>query len=562
MLKDYFEVPNKPAIKSGNVLSCDFTDHETFIPQPLDFTRNTLATYVDCNGVIKVSGVSDTELVTNGDFATDRNWSKFGGATISGGKGNIIGDGSSFTNLTQANVFVVGKTYEITVDVTINSGLGLKFQDGITNENFGHATVSGVYTFYGVANNTSFVIGRRTGGTPFNSFVNNVSVKEVDLNVPRIDYLTEIGKAKELQKPSLLLEPQSTNKFTRSKNFSSNYWSKSNCTVQQSTITSPDGSQSSYKLIPDAGTGGNRSLGRNFTSLSNLHTFSVFAKKDELRYLFLRLRNAPNEMAVFDLEDGVISATSPSPTQLVADSAKIEDYGNGWFRCSATFDPSQSNTVGQLYPSFSADNTGALTSSFDGDGTSGIYIFGAQLEEKNYVTSYIPTSGSTVTRNVELCDNAGKRGVFNKAEGTIYVEFTELGFTNPNQSSIAVSQEGSSNNRLLLFRGGGSNWSFQVRAAAVNEVSNSVNLTTTETLNKFAKVAIRYKSGEVTAFVNGSQSFTNSSTFAFNSNLFKFGFTPWDGATNNNFYGRVKDVKVFRRTLTDSEMAELTNNIT
>ena len=69
MLKDYFEVPNKPAIKSGNVLSCDFTDHETFIPQPLDFTRNTLATYVDCNGLIKMSGVSDTELVTNGDFS-------------------------------------------------------------------------------------------------------------------------------------------------------------------------------------------------------------------------------------------------------------------------------------------------------------------------------------------------------------------------------------------------------------------------------------------------------------------------------------------------------------
>lgn len=75
MLKDYFEVPNKPAIKSGNVLSCDFTDHETFIPQPLDFTRGTLATYVDCNGFIKVGGIIDTELVTNGNFATNTNWS-------------------------------------------------------------------------------------------------------------------------------------------------------------------------------------------------------------------------------------------------------------------------------------------------------------------------------------------------------------------------------------------------------------------------------------------------------------------------------------------------------
>ena len=144
----------------------------------------------------------------------------------------------------------------------------------------------------------------------------------------------------------------------------------------------------------------------------------------------------------------------------------------------------------------------------------------------------------------------------------MYVEFTELGFANPNQTSIGVSQDSSSNNRLLLFRGGGSNWSFQVRSASVNIVSNSINLTTTETLNKFAKVAIRYKSGEITAFVNGSQSFTNSSTFTFNGKLDKFGFVPYDSAVSNTFYGRVKDIKVFRRTLTDSEMTELTNNIT
>ena len=87
MLKDYFEVPNKPAIKSGNVLSCDFTDHETFIPQPLDFTRNTLATYVDCNGLIKTSGVSDTELVTNGDFSNgSTDWSFQPAWSIANGK--------------------------------------------------------------------------------------------------------------------------------------------------------------------------------------------------------------------------------------------------------------------------------------------------------------------------------------------------------------------------------------------------------------------------------------------------------------------------------------------
>ena len=115
MLKDYFEVPNKPAIKSGNILSCDFTDHETFIPQPLDYTRGTLATYVDCNGLIKISGVSDTELVTNGDFATDSDWNKGPSWSISGGKA-ICNANGEFGSFSQENALTIGNKYKITLD--------------------------------------------------------------------------------------------------------------------------------------------------------------------------------------------------------------------------------------------------------------------------------------------------------------------------------------------------------------------------------------------------------------------------------------------------------------
>ena len=108
-----------------------------------------------------------------------QDWS-YNGATIGDDKANIIGDGSAFTNISQSGVFTSGKQYKVTVDVTINSGLGLKFQDGANNENIGFATTSGSYTFYfSSTSNTTLVIGRRTGGTAFNSSVDNVSVKEV-----------------------------------------------------------------------------------------------------------------------------------------------------------------------------------------------------------------------------------------------------------------------------------------------------------------------------------------------------------------------------------------------
>ena len=125
-----------------------------------------------------------SELVTNGDFATDSDWTKSSGATISDGKANIVGDGSTFVYINQSNIFTSsGSTYKVTADVVITSGLGLKFQDGATNENIGVATTSGSYTFYFTAgSNSTLVIGRRTGGTAFESSVDNVSVKQVDPN--------------------------------------------------------------------------------------------------------------------------------------------------------------------------------------------------------------------------------------------------------------------------------------------------------------------------------------------------------------------------------------------
>lgn len=126
-------------------------------------------------------------IVINGDFATDSDWDKLNGATISDNKANITGDGTVFTSIKQDNVFVEGKVYICVFDVTITSGLGLKFQDGSNNENIGFATTSGVYTFHFTAGSDSdLVIGRRTSGTAFESYVNSVSIEEYAQETPDI----------------------------------------------------------------------------------------------------------------------------------------------------------------------------------------------------------------------------------------------------------------------------------------------------------------------------------------------------------------------------------------
>ena len=559
MLKDYFEVPNKPAIKSGNILSCDFTDHETFIPQPLDYSRGTLATYVDCNGFIKMSGVSDTELVTNGNFDNgSTSWTLIGDASIGNGVCTFFDTGSNTNSQLISQIGILAnKTYKLVFDVT-------RYVAGSIQIIFGGATAVSVNITEGVGTYTVYVVNgpstswliKRNGGYPgFDFDIDNISLKQVDLNTPRIDYTTEIGKAKELQKPSLLLEPQSTNLIPFSEDFSNSYWTKTNCTVQKSTIKSPDGLQSSYKLIPDAGTGGNRSLGRSFSGLSNFHTFSVLAKAGEYKYAVLRTRNNPNVVVAFDLENGTFNINQSSAIY-IADSAKIENYGNGWYRCSITLDPSQADNAGQLFPSVSVGITGNEINNFDGDGTSGIYVFGAQFEQQSYSTSYIPTSGFTVTRNQDTAKNAGSKPVFNSEEGVLYAETAAL--VNGG-STRAISIFSAGDNRITLTLHSTVNRvQFYI---AMNGFVNTVDLDATDIIQtNMNKIACKFKANDYALWINGIEKDTNTTQ----SNTVQSGTLNslnFDINGSNNFYGKVKEVKVFRRALTDAELTELTNNI-
>ena len=508
------------------------------IAEQFTFTRGSEATFVNEQGLIQSTNQIGPELITNGDFATDSNWNKNNGATISGGKGNIIGDGSSFTNLTQGNVFTVGKSYKVTVDVTINSGLGLKFQDGTSNENFGFALTTGSYTFYGVANNSSLVIGRRTGGTAFDSSIDNISVKEVisATNTPRIDYSTG--------EKAFLLEPQSTNTVLNSNSVTTfNYGG--GITASNNAAISPDNTFNAMSLIPTTISGIHRS-GYNTTAglynQNDIVTLSCFVKSNG--YNFVRVGGFfGGEAAIFNVSNGTLVSQEGNVIR-----TKIIKLTNDWYRLSVTYTFQNSINNGYLYAGIQVMNT-ETGYVFTGDGISGLYAYGTQTE-LGTGTSYIPTDGAAATRNQEVCVDATP--VINSEEGTLYAE-------------IAALADDGSNRILRISDGGGNTNAVEFRYAPdgylyydiwVGGNSQFSGYYTSFTQSDVNKIAIKYKENDFALWVNGTEIATDTSGVTFSNNtLDNLSFSR---GSQFPFFGNTKGLKYYPKALADVQLEDLT----
>ena len=130
------------------------------------------------------------------------------------------------------------------------------------------------------------------------------------------------------------------------------------------------------------------------------------------------------------MSNGTFSAVGSSVV------AKIEDYGNGWYRCSIT----KPSITTSIFFVIAGSNSQSLQV---GDGTSGIYIWGAMLEQGN-ISSYIPTSGSQVTRNQDVCTNGGSLASINSTEGVLYAEIARS--EEENLYRLLGIDDGTSNN--------------------------------------------------------------------------------------------------------------------
>ena len=386
-----------------------------------------------------------------------------------------------------------------------------------------------------------FAFTRGSSATRINSqgLIETVASGVSRLNYPLIDGVVNGC-------PSHLLEPSKQNTLSYSQDFFDSYWTKSGSSVNSNQETSPDGTLNADKLIENIDTV-EHFLIRSIAIPIGNYTWSIFAKSAERKYIVLRTNadGGAYKNACFDVELGVVVYDG-----LQNSEAKIEPFPNGWFRISGLSKESSGTTRNyQIHVSNSAiTDNGAI--SYTGDGTSGLYLYGAQLE-LGYKTSYIPTTTSAVTRSAETANGSGDASTFNDSEGVLMFEGSALANDGTNRR-ISISN-GTTSNRLLLSYNSTSN---EIQSFLANPTVQFNFYHTLSNSIEFNKIAVKYKQNDFALWVNGVKVATDTNgTIANGLNTLNFD----EGSGASDFYGNTKQIQYFDSALTDSELEILTS---
>lgn len=192
------------------------------------------------------------------------------------------------------------------------------------------------------------------------------------------------GVARQTNK-GLLVEEARTNLCLQSQTFQTT-WSAVAANVTTNSTTAPDGASTADTLVPTTALSQHR-LDQTTTIAATAHAFSVYAKTAGYGFLWIRVGSLGG---VFNLSTGAVTGLAGSA------SGSTTLMGDGWVRCVLT-----GTTAGSDVVRLAALPT-ASTADYAGDGTSGIHLWGAQLEAASTASSYVATTAASATRAADV----------------------------------------------------------------------------------------------------------------------------------------------------------------
>lgn len=241
---------------------------------------------------------------------------------------------------------------------------------------------------------------------------NNGFIQTAATDVPRF-----VHNPTTLESLGLLIEEQRTNLVQFSSDFSDAKWNSGNVTVTVNATNAPDGTNTAQLITSTS----NAECGFTEASINantnTTYTSSIFVKQNTCRYALIRLLPASaNANCWFDLQAGTVSYLD---TAIV--SATITPYLNGWYRVSATATVGSSVAYQNRFDFRLTGNNGSVYSIAG----QSLYMWGAQVEVGANPSSYIPTTGATVTRAADIADIIGTNfsNWYDQNKGTWYFSY-------------------------------------------------------------------------------------------------------------------------------------------
>ena len=509
-----------------------------------NFVRNTFATRTNKDGLIEVCETSGNNLVTNGDFATDSDWSKtHSSITISGGKAHFTDTPNSY-GLQQNNFLTTGKTYEVTFTVS-------NYVKGAVKVRYPFQTPSvssdGLYTVTGIAVSSS-------GGSDDFRFscvgettldIDDVSVRGVLSNVPKIDY-SDGGC------PSLLLERMRTNECRASESINS--WNKnpssSAVTIRENDEISPDGNMNAD--VVSVLTEFDGVLTPSMVTVSNTtYSCSAYVKhvsgSPKIRFgISSNFHSGTGSKYVrFDLSDGSLIFD----TLAGVGEFKSVYVGNGWYRLMIE---------NILVPVNAGGDSSFIVYSYE-DAFTEFAVWGGQIEVGDYTSSYIPnlntSVGSQTTRNNDRAGWAANFDGMNSNEGVLEARFKAVPTTVSRRITLGTNVNGDNHNRitigytinggivkplvLIAYDGGGTELS----------ENQSVNMPSSFNIFDYNTYKFKFKAGNNELKINGELvplgGTVGNLDFSFSNALVSISLNLFGGSTSNVFYGGIQHIKVY-----------------
>ena len=488
------------AIKEDDLLGYS-TVGTNYLPKPMTMTRESAGTRVNPQGLIETVELLGSENIDLSSFVSATNWA------INGSEIEASGTTALFK---QPFTLGAGKTFKITIVVDSLSSGNFEFWVGGYSNDTPTISSADTYTYYVTSGGSELYMGFNPHSNLI-ATISSISVKEsTKNNLARVDY---DGTAS-----SLLVEPERTNLVTYSEDFSQTKWTGNPTTadVTVTTNTNPSGASGTYSVENVTGT----QLGSFYTITSGVDYTNSF---------YVRNISGSGAITLKDINNSGTAFTATSE----------------WQKFSVT--GTSNSTTGRIY--LNVTTVGDI-----------VEVWGAQLEQGSYATSYIPTDGGTVTRVKDQYSKTGISNLINSEEGSFFVDISALNASPGSQLSISLSGD-NSNDRVLIYTGsGGGEWICQFRKDSTTIVTVKRNTTVTNQ----SKVAVSWKSGKYLMYIDGDKATTYSVGSETEATTFDVGdlknlqFSPNHNSTSNLFYGKVKQLQVFKTALTDPELVTLT----